>query len=285
MSIFAAKGECPMLFAPIRLLAHLESIEADQINLGLYTTRVTAEDLRRAIAEAEGTAPLLAEVEVALRNLVIQVGATGAGKTEAFLFPILLDIASEPLEMRQRRGVCAVLVYPRIRLEPSLGIGVVTEVDDAGQVRGASAVVVQPDHARDFLDDGDWERRWGGDEHKPYETPGGVHVRSRAEYIIATKLEAAGIPFEYEPRLPYTDDDGHARFIHPDFYLYEHDLYVEYWGRDDPEYVESRRFKEGVYERLAAQRGVCVLHLEAGDVENDVFVGKIQAVISNNDTR
>jgi len=52
--------------------------------------------------------------------------------------------------------------------------------------------------------------------------------------------------FEYKPRLLYTDEQGRTRFIHPDFYLYEHGLYVEYWGRDDPEYVESRRFKEGV---------------------------------------
>jgi len=169
------------------------------------------------------------------------------------------------------------------RLDPTLGLGVVTEVDDAGQVRGASAVVVQPDHARDFIADGDWERRWGGPEHKPYETHGGVRVRSRAEYIIATKLEAAGIPFEYEPRLPYNDGEGKTRFIHPDFYLYEHNLYVEYWGRDDPEYVESRRFKEQVYKRLAAQRGIRVLHLEAGDVENDVLVGKVRAAVGSSD--
>ncbi|MBN1813570.1 MAG: hypothetical protein JXA14_17155 [Anaerolineae bacterium] len=41
--------------------------------------------------------------------------------------------------------------------------------------------------------------------------------------------------------------------------------------------MESRRFKERAYKRLAEQRGVRVLHLEAGDVENDVFVGKAQA--------
>ena len=50
----------------------LESLEADQLNLGLYTTCVTAEDLRRTIAEAEGTAPPLTELEAALRNLVAQ---------------------------------------------------------------------------------------------------------------------------------------------------------------------------------------------------------------------
>jgi len=113
-----------------------------------------------------------------------------------------------------------------------------------------------------------------------------VRVRSRAEYIIATKFEAAGIRFEYEPRLPYTDSESRTRFIHPDFHLYEHGLYVEYWGRDDPEYVESRRFKEQVYEQLVAQRGIRALHLEAGDVEDDVFMGKVQAAIhSNSKTR
>jgi hypothetical protein len=38
-----------------------------------------------------------------------------------------------------------------------------------------------------------------------------------------------------------------------------------------------------VYERLADQRGVRVLHLEARDVENDVFMGKIEAALSPDD--
>jgi len=50
----------------------LEVLEAHQLNLGLYTTRVTAEDLRCAIAEAEGTPSPLAKVEAALRDLVAQ---------------------------------------------------------------------------------------------------------------------------------------------------------------------------------------------------------------------
>lgn len=54
---------------------------------------------------------------------------------------------------------------------------------------------------------------------------------------------------------------------------------------DDPECIESRRFKEGVYEQLADQRGVRVLHLEAGDVEDDVFMGKVLAAIGNGDTK
>jgi hypothetical protein len=54
------------------LLVLIESLESHQLNLGLYNTRVTAEDLRRAIAEAEGEALPLTEVEAALRTLVSQ---------------------------------------------------------------------------------------------------------------------------------------------------------------------------------------------------------------------
>ena len=33
---------------------------------------------------------------------------------------------------------------------------------------------------------------------------------------------------------------------------------------------KSQRFKERVYKQWTAQRGILVLHLEAGDAENDV---------------
>ena len=75
--------------------------------------------------------------------------------------------------------------------------------------------------------------------------PGGVRVRSRAEYIIATKLEATGIPYEYKPRLPHTDGESKTCFIYPDFHQHEHSLYVE----------------------------------------NDVFMEKVRAVIGDNDAR
>ncbi len=186
-------------------------------------------------------------------------------------------LAQEPVQVQAHPGGLG------DRLDKNLGLGIVAEVDEAGQVRAASAVAIDTDEAsrsrRDFLGDGDWERRWGGDEHKPYETPGGVRVRSRAEYIIATKLEAAGIRFEYEPRLPYTDEQGRTRFIHPDFYLYEHGLYVEYWGRDDPEYVESRRFKERVYERLARERGTTVIHLESREARQASLLSRLNLAV------
>ena len=40
-----------------------------------------------------------------------------------------------------------------------------------------------------------------------------------SQCLHTAKVEATGVHFEYEPRLPYTDDQGRTRFIHPDFYL------------------------------------------------------------------
>ena len=53
-----------------QVLAELERFESAQLNLGLYATRVTAEDLRRTIEEREGHAPPVNEIEVALRDLI-----------------------------------------------------------------------------------------------------------------------------------------------------------------------------------------------------------------------
>lgn len=53
-------------------------------------------------------------------------------------------------------------------------------------------------------------------------------------------------------------------------------------GNDDPECVESRRFKVPVYKRLARQRGLRVLHLEAGDVENDLLIEEVRTATDDN---
>jgi hypothetical protein len=153
-------------------------------------------------------------------------------------------------------------------------------VDHNGQVRSGIAVVTEPKAAAEFLKDSHgWEKRWNKPEHKPYTTPSGLNVRSKAEYVIATKLEDADIGFQYEPHLAYRDQQGRTRFIHPDFYLYEHNLYVEYWGLDSSEYMASRQYKEQVYQQLAKSRQIRVLHLERGDDKHDIFMAKIQAEI------
>jgi hypothetical protein len=158
------------------------------------------------------------------------------------------------------------------RLDSSLGIGVIANEGEDGQVQGSSVVVTDPGKAEDFLNSPQgWKDRWNA--QRTIETPGGTLVRSRAEYIIATWLEHLQIAYDYEMSLPYRGDDGKTQYIHPDFYLFEHDVYIEYWGRDDPEYIESRRFKEQVYE----QRRIVPLNIEKNDVDSDVYKEKIRA--------
>lgn len=167
------------------------------------------------------------------------------------------------------------------RLDSNLGLGVVTEIDESGQVQGASAVVVNAEQARDFIANGKWESRWSTAADKPYTTPGEIRVRSREEYIIATMLEMADIAFVYEPSLPFRDNDGKTRFIHPTFLLHEYQLYIEYWGKNDAKYVESRQYKEQVYSRPDIQRRHQVLFLETEDIKDNVFLDKIRAVIND----
>ncbi|MHB8598526.1 MAG: DEAD/DEAH box helicase [Ktedonobacteraceae bacterium] len=165
------------------------------------------------------------------------------------------------------------------RLDTSLGLGTVIQVDETGQVWGASTTVINADHAKDFIMNGTWEHRWSSPEDLPYETPQGKRIRSGKEYKVAIMLEEADIAFEYEPRLPYRDETGRTVNIHPSFYLFERGLYVECWGREGAEYIESRVHKKKVYDELAAQRGVRVLYLESEDMENMLFIEKIQARI------
>src|SRR5262249_14426826 len=111
----------------------------------------------------------------------------------------------------------------------------------------------------------------GGPDHRPVVTRDGNRVRSRAEALLANWLSERGIAYDYETPLPYRDSLGRTRHIHPDFYLYEHGLYVEYWGRDDTEYIESRHFKEGVYRH----RGIDPVHIERDEVDSGAYQRKI----------
>jgi hypothetical protein len=154
------------------------------------------------------------------------------------------------------------------------GVAVVSQSSHDGRLAGTTALVNAPDQAADFFTQPDsWERRWGGPEFRCVLAEDGNRVRSRAEALIANWLFREKIPYVYEPPLPYRAEDGRTRYIHPDFHLYEDDVYVEYWGRDDKEYVESRRFKENVY----AGRSLVPVHLEKHDVDTRVFELKIRA--------
>lgn len=72
----------------------------------------------------------------------------------------------------------------------------------------------------------------------------GLLVRSGIERTIAEFLTDNGIAFQYEPTLIL---EGIK--INPDFYLQDIGIYLEHWGLDDQNYIESRRWKEDMYKK------------------------------------
>jgi len=72
-----------------------------------------------------------------------------------------------------------------------------------------------------------------------------VAVQSYGEKRIGDWLSARGISYRYDERVMIAGGDR----IRPDFYLPEYDLYIEYWGMDTPEYMQSRRMKMVLYQR------------------------------------
>lgn len=85
------------------------------------------------------------------------------------------------------------------------------------------------DHCFDevFLTRRNWETQI--ELNKTIEAADGTLVQSDGERLIADWLAAHNIAFRYDNRFRIIK--GYA--IRPDFYLPEHDLYIEYWGMED----------------------------------------------------
>jgi hypothetical protein len=76
-----------------------------------------------------------------------------------------------------------------------------------------------------------------------YRTKDGHQVRSRAEVIIDNVLFDLNINHEYEKELRLG-----SRTYKPDWYLPDHNLYIEFWGmEDDRSYQIYQREKQKVY--------------------------------------
>ena len=86
-----------------------------------------------------------------------------------------------------------------------------------------------------------YQNRWEGKGFK-YETPRGERVRSKSEWMIASMLADAGVPYRYEETVGLHELYGGA--FHPDFTVLNKrtrkEYYWEHFGRmDDPRYVEE----------------------------------------------
>ena len=83
------------------------------------------------------------------------------------------------------------------------------------------------------------------EEAKVRRTVDGTAVQSVGERRIADFLALEGIRYVYDERYRIAGDVA----IRPDFYLPEHDLYIEYWGMDTPRYIANMRKKGVLYQR------------------------------------
>ncbi len=164
------------------------------------------------------------------------------------------------------------------QLNTELGIGIVTQTDNDGQVQGTAVVIVDPERAKSVIRDGAWNEVR---KTNFLMTSQGVQVHSKAEYIIASMLEVQDIDYTYEPKLPYYEDGSREKYIHPNFYLPDYKLYVEYWGRTEAEYIESRPLKEQIYRQLIDQQELRIVFLEPVDVQTGIFMGKIRDMMGS----
>ncbi|MDO8468498.1 MAG: hypothetical protein Q7S29_01950 [Candidatus Peribacter sp.] len=79
---------------------------------------------------------------------------------------------------------------------------------------------------------------------RKYCTKKGLLVRSPGELEVANFLDDQGVRFEYEPSMTI---DGYN--WHPDFYLKDSGIYIEYFGMHSKDYRRNAWHKRQLIER------------------------------------
>lgn len=105
-------------------------------------------------------------------------------------------------------------------------------------------------------------------------TQRGDTVRSKGEGRVADYFYRNKIRYRYEP--PVFEKDGRHRLIGcPDFYLYDYDVYVEYWGMssvpdpaDQQKYNSKRHWKMERYK----ENGYKIISLEQRHLDSLEFM-------------
>ena len=97
---------------------------------------------------------------------------------------------------------------------------------------------------------------------KKYTTLNNIEVKSIGERDVGNFLFLHNIKFKYEPLVKWVDKDvEESREYHPDFYLPDYDIYIEYWGLNEDlhvpawftissqEYLELKEWKLSQFEK------------------------------------
>lgn len=77
----------------------------------------------------------------------------------------------------------------------------------------------------------------------------GRKVRSRAEALISNFFYNNKIRSVYEKTI-YYDEDGESKTLHPDFYLPDYELYIEYNEIKKKSYLKSKEYTMSIYNKL-----------------------------------
>jgi len=98
-----------------------------------------------------------------------------------------------------------------------------------------------------YTANGDFRKRYPAH----YRTHDGHWVRSKIEREIANFFYDHKIRYEFERE--YAVPNTRITY-YPDFYLPDYKLFIEYFGKEDPEYVEKRETKKRYYEQDSRYR-------------------------------
>jgi hypothetical protein len=106
--------------------------------------------------------------------------------------------------------------------------------------------------------------------HRQYGTPSttlqGEQVKSRAEQRIADYFTKKGIRYVYEKGAQTNALILKRTFAHPDFYLPDYNVYVEYWGlvSTSREYQRNMKWKMAQYHK----NGIKFISIYPKNMEN-----------------
>ncbi len=78
----------------------------------------------------------------------------------------------------------------------------------------------------------------------------GRKVRSKAEALIYNWLFKEKIRAIYEESVFYKDENGESKQLHPDFYLPDYNVYIEYNGLKNKPYLSRKEYAIKIYENL-----------------------------------
>ena len=84
--------------------------------------------------------------------------------------------------------------------------------------------------------------------NKTKKTKDGRFVRSLSEKIILDYFFDNFIRVIYERTIPYINEKGEEKELHPDFYLKDYDLYIEFNGLTNKNYLIQKEYVNKIYQ-------------------------------------